>query len=66
MNEILAVVDWIENTLISILVNLAGAGLRIHNEFCSAPYYFRIYIQLFYNGYVIFALARYILVLHFS
>ena len=36
---ILAVVDWIENTLIpsfSILVNLAGAGLRIHYEFCTA------------------------------
>ena len=22
----------------SIRVNLAGAGLRIHNEFCSAPF----------------------------
>ena len=39
MNDILAVVDWIEHMLISsfsILVNLAGAGLRIHNECCPA------------------------------
>jgi len=40
MKYILAVVDWIKNTLIlsffSIPSQLAGAGLRIHYEFCPA------------------------------
>ena len=35
--HILAVVDWIENMRIPSFFNpsqFAGAGLRIHNEFC--------------------------------
>ena len=48
MNDILAVVEWIENMLIPSLFQsnqLAEAGLGIHNEFSSAPLcYFFLFI----------------------
>ena len=47
MNDILAVVDWIENMLIPSFFNpsqLAEAGLGIHNEFSSALYAISFYL----------------------
>ena len=42
MNSILAVVDWIKNTLIPSFFNPSQrrAGLRIHYEFSPAPFLF--------------------------
>ena len=49
MNDILAVVEWIENMLIPSLFQsnqLAEAGLGIHNEFSSAPFMLFLFIYI--------------------
>ena len=54
MNDILAVVDWIEHMLISSFFNPSQpcrAGLRIHNECCPAssllrPTQLTLYVEL--------------------